>query len=52
MEEEFKAMKLIMDVLVKNWPKLAPDTKVWLKSRLEELPDDKIIQEDVDKERV
>jgi hypothetical protein len=50
--DEFRAVKKIMDTMTANWPKLAPDTKVWLKSRLETLPTDKVAKSDVDQERV
>ena len=33
-EEEFKAVKTIMDAVFKFWPRLSPDTRVWVKSRL------------------
>lgn len=49
MEKEFEAVKKIMDVLSKNWSLLAPDTKIWLKSRLEKLPTGKV--QDIDDER-
>lgn len=44
--DEFEAVKKIMDVVAKNWPKLAPDTKIWLKSRLEKLPTDRVMNLD------
>jgi hypothetical protein len=50
-EDEFKAVKAIMDALTKNWPKLAADTKLWLKKRLETLPTDKAAKTDVERER-
>lgn len=51
MEEEFKAMKVIMDALTRNWPLLAPDTRLWLKKRLESLPTDQVPVDDVERER-
>jgi len=50
--EEFEAVKKIMDVVAKNWAKLAPDTRVWIKSRLDALPTDKVKQNDEERERV
>ena len=52
MMDEFKAVKKIMDAIEKNWELLAPDTKVWLKSRLTELPAPQLPRRDVDEERV
>jgi len=50
--EEFKAVKKILDALSTNWEKLAPDTKIWLKSRFEALDAGKQETSDADRERV
>jgi hypothetical protein len=50
--DEFKAVKKILDSLSANWDKLAPDTRLWLKSRFAALDDGKRVKSDVDKERV
>jgi len=50
--DEFEAVKKILDVVGKNWEKLAPDTRVWLKSRLESLPTGKHVKSDEEAERV
>jgi len=52
MEDEFRAVKAIMDTLIKHWPALAPDTRLWLKSRFQQLDDRQLPVEDVDRERV
>lgn len=49
--DEFEAVKKILDTLAKNWDKLAPDTKLWLKSRFEALDAGKKPKSDVDRER-
>ena len=51
-DDEFKAMRTIMDAVTKNWNKLAPDTRVWVKSRLDKLPTGKLEKIDVESERV
>ena len=50
--EEFESVKKILDALAKNWDKLAPDTRLWLKSRFAALDAGKVVKSDVDKERV
>lgn len=50
--DEFEAVKKIMDALSKNWRKLSPDTKLWLKGQLSKLDTGKETVSDVDKERV
>ena len=50
--EEFEAVKKIMDVMSKNWKRLSPDTKLWLKGQLEKLETGKVVKSDTDRERV
>jgi len=51
MEEEFKAMKAIVDTVTKNWEKLGPDSRAWVKARLDALPVNKSKKKDSEEER-
>lgn len=50
--EEFESVKKILDVLAKNWNKLAPDTRAWLKTRFAALDAGRVKKSDEDGERV